>query len=120
MKPSNWNWGILVSVISLLSPMVKAADITGAWKVSGSVFFNSVDTTCHFKKDGNAILATCENDSGPGTYTPATVDGAKIVWSWDAGPAVLTFQATLTSDSSMKGTIEVRGFTGTFEAVRRP
>jgi hypothetical protein len=96
-----------------------AADITGAWKIHGSVFFNSVDTTCHFKKDGDVVLGTCESDTGLGEFTPVTLSGTKVAWSWNPGPALLSFDATLTSDTAMKGKITVRGFTGSFTAAKQ-
>ncbi len=107
-------------VLSLMvASTAHAADVTGAWKIDGSVFFNSVDTTCHFKKDGDAVLGTCENDSGLGEFTPVTIAGPKISWSWNPGPALLRFDATLTSDTAMKGKITVRGFTGSFTATKQ-
>jgi len=104
----------LPMILSLLAALPAHADhvLVGAWKIDGSVFFNSVDTICHFKQEGTAILATCENDNGPGEYMPVTLDGAKVKWSWNPGPAVLTFDATMTSATAMKGKILVRGFTG--------
>ena len=99
--------------------MAHAADITGAWKIDGSVFFNSIKTTCHFKKDGDTVLGTCENDSGLGEFTPVTINGPKVFWSWNPGPALLSFDATLTSDAAMKGKITVRGFTGSFTATKQ-
>lgn len=113
----------LASVAALaiaFSNTAKAADIVGAWELHGSVFFNDVDTTCLFKAEGGAIAATCENDGKPGDYTPATIAGQKVSWSWDAGPAVLTFSGALTSDTVMKGKISVRGFTGKFTATKQP
>ena len=112
-------WMLLTGLTVLLNGTVHAAELTGAWKLDGSVFFNSVDTTCHFKKEGEALLATCENEQGPGAYTPVTIAGNQVTWSWDPGPAVLTFQGTLTSDTAMKGKIKVRGFTGSFEASKQ-
>ena len=90
----------------------QAADIVGAWIIHGSVFFNAVDTTCLFKTEGTGITATCENDGKPGDFTPATVDGSKVAWSWNSGPAVLAFAGAFTSDTVIKGEITVRGFTG--------
>ena len=112
-----WIAPIVLSLV--VAGTAHAADITGAWKIDGSVFFNSVDTTCHFKKDGDAVLGTCENDSGLGEFTPVTINGAKISWSWNPGPALLSFDATLTSDTAMKGKITVRGFTGGFTATKQ-
>ncbi len=103
----------------VLAPGAHAADVIGAWSIHGSVFFNAVDTTCLFRVEGDGIAATCENDGKPGEFTPATVNGAKVDWSWNAGPAVLAFRATLVSDARMKGEIKVRGFTGDFTAIKQ-
>ena len=99
--------------------VARAADIVGAWTIHGSVFFNAVDTTCLFKDEGGDISATCENDGKPGEFTPATVAGGKVAWSWNAGPAVLTFAGALSSDTVIKGEITVRGFTGKFTATKQ-
>jgi hypothetical protein len=104
----------------VFSNTARAADIIGAWDIHGSVFFNAVDTTCLFKAEGGGIAATCENDGKPGDYTPATVVGGKVSWSWNAGPAVLAFDGAFTSDGVIKGKITVRGFTGSFTATRQP
>jgi hypothetical protein len=107
--------------LSLLSvcPPAGAADIVGAWQIHGSVFFNAVDTICHFRREESGVTATCESDGVLGPFTPATISGGQVVWSWDAGPAILTFEAKLTSDATMKGEIKVRGFTGGFTATRQ-
>jgi hypothetical protein len=95
-----------------------AAIVAGAWQIHGSVFFNAVDTICHFKDDAGMTTATCESDGVLGPFTAATIKGAEVVWSWDSGPAVLTFDARLTSATSMKGEIRVRGFSGSFTATK--
>jgi hypothetical protein len=99
--------------------VAQAADIVGAWTIHGSVFFNAVDTTCLFKAEGGGIAATCENDGKPGEFTPATIAGGKVSWSWNSGPAVLTFAGAFKSDTVIKGEITVRGFTGTFTATKQ-
>jgi hypothetical protein len=99
--------------------VAQAADIVGAWTIHGSVFFNAVDTTCLFKAEGDGISATCENDGKPGEFTPATVAGNKVGWSWNSGPAVLAFAGALVSDTVIKGEITVRGFTGKFTATKQ-
>ncbi|MDB5395720.1 MAG: hypothetical protein JWM91_3226 [Rhodospirillales bacterium] len=115
MKP------VLLFLLTLcVTPAASAADINGAWKIHGSVFFNAVDTICHFKAgEGGGTEATCENKGMPGAFTPAAVTDKTVAWNWDAGPAVLSFQAAFTSDTAMKGEIKVRGFTGSFTATRQ-
>jgi hypothetical protein len=113
-------FAIAAAIVFFFSDTARAADIIGTWAVHGSVFFNAVDTTCLFKAEGGGIAATCENDGKPGDYTPATVAGGKVSWSWNAGPAVLAFDGAFTSDTVIKGKIAVRGFTGAFTATKQP
>jgi hypothetical protein len=109
---------LLAFAIFAVSPAA-SAEIIGAWKIHGSVFFNAVDTTCHFKADGPGVVATCEYYGKLENFTQATIAGNKVGWSWDAHQAVLAFQGTLTSDTAMKGEIIVRGFTGSFTATKQ-
>ena len=108
----------LALLVLFTSHAAGAADIVGAWRIHGSVFFNAVDTVCHFKGDGPGVAATCENGK-PSAFTPVTVAGGEVAWNWDAGPAVLVFQGALTSDTTIKGEIKVRGFTGSFTATKQ-
>jgi hypothetical protein len=108
----------LASLILLASHAAGAADLVGAWRIHGSVFFNAVETVCRFKGDGPGVAATCENGK-PSIFTPVTVTGGKVAWNWDAGPAVLVFQGALTSDTTITGEIKVRGFTGSFTATKQ-
>ncbi len=112
---------ILLALAALAVSPAASADIIGAWKIHGSVFFNAVDTICHFKNadGGPGVEATCEYYGKLENFTPATIDGAKVGWSWDAHQAVLAFQGTLTSDTAMKGEIKVRGFSGSFTATKQ-
>jgi hypothetical protein len=111
---------LVVLPASLALPAHAAdADVTGDWKIDGSVFFNDIKTTCHFKKTGDSTVGTCDNDAGPGEYTPVTISGGKVGWSWNPGPALLTFDAALTSATAMKGKITVRGFSGSFTATKQ-
>ena len=114
------NPAIVAFAVLTTGNVARAADIVGAWTIHGSVFFNDVDTTCLFKDEGGGISATCENDGKPGDFTPATVGSGQVAWSWNAGPAILTFDGAFTSDTAIKGKITVRGFTGRFTATKQP
>jgi hypothetical protein len=92
-----------------------ADDVSGAWKVTGDVVGNAVETVCTFA-GGNA---TCTAGGKAGAPAPAKVDGKNVSWDWDAGQAVLTFKGTLTDAKNMKGDIEVQGVTGDFTAVKQ-
>ncbi len=113
---------VVLAVLIAISPVAAAsADIIGVWKIHGSVFFNAVDTICHFKAEDSGVTVACENYGQTGAFTPVTIAGNKVGWSWDAGPgrAILAFQAAMTSDTAMKGEIKVQGFSGSFTATKQ-
>jgi len=92
-----------------------ADDVAGAWKISGDVVGNAVDTVCTL----TATTAACNVDGKPGAASPLKVDGKSVSWDWDAGQATLTFKGTLDTPKSMKGDIEVQGVTGSFTAAKQ-
>lgn len=96
-----------------------AADVIGSWKLSGSVLFNTLDTVCHFRLDGDAVWATCDDANGPGAWIQAKVAHDIIAWKWKVGPEVLGFHGTLTSETTMKGRIASGGVFGRFIATRQ-
>jgi hypothetical protein len=107
---------IAVAATVLVSGSALAADdVAGAWKISGDVVGNAVDTVCTL----TATTAACNVDGKPGAAAPLKVDGKSVSWDWDAGQATLTFKGTLDTPKSMKGDIEVQGVTGSFTAAKQ-
>ena len=96
-----------------------ADDVTGAWKVTGDVVGNAVDTVCTFATAGGKTTAACTADGKAGAAAPATVADKAVSWDWDAGQATLTFKGTLDTPKTMKGDIEVQGVTGSFTAAKQ-
>jgi len=93
-----------------------ADDVSGAWKISGDVVGNAVDTVCTL----TATTAACNVDGKPGAASALKVDGKNVSWDWDAGQATLTFKGVLdASGKAMKGDIEVQGVTGSFTAAKQ-
>ena len=107
---------IAIAATVLVSGSALAADdVAGAWKISGDVVGNAVDTVCTL----TATTAACNVDGKPGAASPLKVDGKSVSWDWDAGQATLTFKGTLDTPKSMKGDIEVQGVTGSFTAAKQ-
>ena len=107
---------IAVAAAVLVSGSALAAtDVAGAWKISGDVVGNAVDTVCTL----TATTAACNVDGKPGAASPLKVDGKSVSWDWDAGQATLTFKGTLDTPKTMKGDIEVQGVTGSFTAAKQ-
>jgi hypothetical protein len=96
-----------------------AAGVDGAWKITGDVVGNAVNTTCTFATASGKTTAACEIDGKAGAAAPATVTDKTVTWDWDAGQAVLTFKGTLDGDKAMKGDIETSGVTGNFTAAKQ-
>jgi hypothetical protein len=96
-----------------------ADDVAGAWKITGDVVGNAVETVCTFAGSGDKMTASCMADGKAGTPAPLTIADKDVSWDWDAGQAVLTFKGKLDSDKSMKGDIEVSGVTGSFTAAKQ-
>ena len=105
-----------VAATVLVSGSALAADdVAGAWKISGDVVGNAVDTVCTL----TATTAACKTGDKAGAASPLKVDGKNVSWDWDAGQATLTFKGTLDTPKSMKGDIEVQGVTGNFTATKQ-
>lgn len=95
-----------------------ADDVTGAWKITGDVVGNAVNTTCTFAGAADKVTVACTADGKAGTPGPATVKDKAVTWDWDAGQATLTFKGTVDTPKTMKGDIEVQGVTGSFTAAK--
>jgi hypothetical protein len=102
-----------------LSGAALAADVAGAWKITGDVVGNAVDTVCTFTGAADKLSATCMAGDKPGPAAPVTVAGKDVTWDWATDQATLTFKGTLDTDKSMKGDIEVSGVTGSFTAAKQ-
>ncbi|MDB5397186.1 MAG: hypothetical protein JWM91_4692 [Rhodospirillales bacterium] len=97
-----------------------ADDVTGAWKVTGDVVGNALETVCTFAGTADKTTASCVNKEGQAAAaTPAKVTGKDVTWDWDAGQATLTFKGTMDNPKTMKGDIEVQGVTGSFTAAKQ-
>jgi hypothetical protein len=110
---------LAVAATVLFSGAAFAEDLAGAWKISGDVVGNAVDTICTFAGSGDKTTAACNVDGKPGAASPVKVADKSVSWDWDAGQATLTFKGTLDTPKTMKGDIEVQGVTGNFTAAKQ-
>ncbi len=107
-----------VAAVSI-SGAALADDVAGAWKVTGDVVGNAVNTVCTFAGAGDKTTASCTENGAAGKPTPVTISGKDVSWDWETSQAVLTFKGKLDSDKAMKGDIEVSGVTGNFTAAKQ-
>ena len=102
-----------------MSGVALADDVTGAWKITGDVVGNAVETVCTFAGAGAKMTAACVAGDKASPAAPVTVSGKDVSWDWATDQATLTFKGKLDSDKSMKGDIEVSGVTGSFTAAKQ-
>jgi hypothetical protein len=96
-----------------------AADLSGTWAVKGDIAGNAVEPTCTFKQAGAALTGKCGAGDNAGDISNGAVSGKDVSWSWEAGGFTLAFKGTADSDTSIKGSIDVGGGTGTFTAAKQ-
>ena len=103
-----------------------AADISGVWKVDGSVADHPVAPTCTLKQTDAKLTGTCKLPDMEASDVTGDVKGKDVSWKftveYEGTQYTLTFAGALDSDSSIKGSISVdpSGADGDFTAKRQP
>jgi hypothetical protein len=102
---------IVVCLLMLSSLRVLADDVSGVWKVKGSVADNPIDATCTLKQTGTQISGNCKVDAQQTVGTKGEVTDKQVKWQYDqeyeGTVYTLNYTGTLDSASSIKGSIEV-------------
>jgi hypothetical protein len=106
-------------IVSSIGGTALADGIDGAWKISGDIVGNAIDTVCTFATAAGKTTAACTLDGKPAAAAPVTIAGKDVTWDFDVVQAVLTFKGKLDSDKAMKGEIDTSGITGTFTAAKQ-
>jgi hypothetical protein len=92
-----------------------ADDVSGVWKVNGTVADTPVGATCTLKETGTAISGNCKVSSGEiadqTLDTKGEIKDKKVTWTYqieyDGTLYTLTYAGTLDSATSIKGSIAV-------------
>jgi len=99
-----------------------AADVTGDWSINGDVAGNPVVAVCTLKQDSDKLTGTCKGDAA-GTPLTGDVNDKKVTFTYELDYQgqhyTLVYAATLESDTSMKGTIDVGVANGDFTAKKQ-
>ena len=115
----------IICLLLFASLPVFAEDVSGNWKVDGSIAGNSVTPTCTLKQTEKQISGTCAIDSDRVVKTQGSVDGKQVTWKYDqeyeGTVYTLTYAGTLDSNASMKGTVtaDPTDTTGDFTAKKQ-
>jgi hypothetical protein len=86
-----------------------ADDVSGAWKVNGSIADHPITPTCTLKQADKQISGSCKVDADHTPSVEGSVNEKQVTWKYDqeyeGTVYTLTFTGTLDSDTSMKGTV---------------
>ena len=101
----------LICFLVLASLPAFAEDLSGVWKVDGSVADNPVVATCTLKQTDNQISGSCKMETDQALTVKGEVKGNHVTWKYDIEHEgtvyTLTYTGTIDSDTSMKGSIGV-------------
>jgi hypothetical protein len=115
-------WLVLL-LPAMVSP-VGPASVAGTWNLSTNVQGNTGTPTCTLKQEAEKLTGTCTGPNDTQSEVTGEVNETKLTFryniEWEGTPLTLVFNATLESDTSMKGTIEVQpmGVPGEFTATK--
>ena len=92
---------------------VAAAEISGDWKLEGSIGQFPVDIVCSLKEADSKLTGVCKGADIGELALAGDTDGKTVKWSYEVNfqgqQFTIVYTATLDSATSMKGTISVMG-----------
>jgi hypothetical protein len=99
-----------------------AADISGNWKISGSIGDYPIHLNCNFKPNGANLTGTCKGGDRPDRAVTGEINGQKIHFQYEieynGEKMTVSYSGTLASDTSMKGSVDVSGTSGEFTGTK--
>ena len=86
-----------------------ADDVSGVWKVNGTIADHTITPTCTLKQADKQISGNCKVDTDHTLSVEGSVNEKQVIWKYDqeyeGTVYTLTYTGTLDSDLSMKGTV---------------
>jgi hypothetical protein len=86
-----------------------ADDVSGVWKVNGTIADHTITPTCTLKQAEKEISGNCKVDGDRTLDVKGSVNDKQVTWKYDqeyeGTVYTLTYAGTLDSDTSMKGTV---------------
>ena len=104
---------VIVCLFVLICLPALADDVSGVWKVDGTVADIPVNTTCTLKQTDTAISGNCkvtvEGTADQTLDIKGEVKDKQVTWTfqidYQGAPYTLTYAGTLDSATSIKGSI---------------
>ncbi|HEY7389621.1 MAG TPA: hypothetical protein VH640_13990 [Bryobacteraceae bacterium] len=101
-----------------------AGDVSGNWKVTGSIGQFAVNLVCSFHDAGGKLTGSCKGEDIGEVQLTGEEDGKTVKWSYNVNfqgmPLTVNYAGTLDSATAMKGQISVMGTeSGSFAATKQ-
>ena len=120
------NWIKLTTLVvgTLATMSAVATEITGYWKVDGSIGQVAVSITCSLSESGQKLTGVCRGKDISDLPLTGETDGSTVSWGYSVNyqgqQLNVTYKGTLGSPTEMQGTIAVMGNpSGSFTAKKQ-
>lgn len=121
----------VLSLAAVAAPGVSsAAEVAGAWRVSGKVASFGFTLNCRFTQDGSKLGGECTDASTSDpkvnagkshAITSGSVDGDRVRFTYQSSFLFTKFDVTYTgvlAGERINGTVNAQGHEGTFTATK--
>jgi opacity protein-like surface antigen len=117
---------LLVILLTLVatSPL-SAADLSGKWRVTGSIGEMPIDITCTFKDAKGQLTGSCTAEEIGALTLKGESRGTSVTWKYDVSfqnqDFTVVYKGKLESSTEIKGSISVMdNASGSFTAKKQP
>lgn len=115
--------GVWLLALGALWVSAAGPAVTGTWTLETNVQGNTGTSTCTLKQEAEKITGSCTAPNNTQSDVTGEVADTKVTFryniDWEGNPLTLVFTATLDTETTMKGTVDVQpmnvpgDFTGT-------
>lgn len=113
-----------LAVLSVLHAAPAAGSISGTWQIKGDISGYALNDVCAIEQKGTVLSGTCTLEGREPSALKGEVKDGKLIFSHtvrgDDGTSTLIFSASLSSPTSLEGTVTVKeyDYSGQFTATR--
>jgi hypothetical protein len=98
-----------ISLLLFASLPAFADDLSGVWKIDGSIADHPITPTCTLKQTDKQLSGSCKIDADRVANVEGSVSEKQVTWKYDQDYEgtvyTLTYTGTLDSTTSIKGTV---------------
>jgi hypothetical protein len=115
---------LFAAILAASFQAANAADLSGSWKVTGSVADNPVETTCTLTQKDKTLTGTCVSKDGKTVDATGFVKDDTVAWHYAADyngdPITVNYNGKLGKEGTITGTIVVDPYNaeGDFTATK--